>query len=156
MMSRLQGQVLDKQPSKKSLRLFNMTSEARDGPTATDFRVQLGGSSRMSRWNKRAADVFAAEFSRLLPYKKSVIKAAFFTHLITLRAKYKEKRHPTSPAAAKKECRQSAAEARKRRVGRVISSRQYLILTNIPSTSCFLVGRRREAAYLLVIQSFNA
>ena len=71
----------------------------------------------MTQWNKRACDIFVREFVHRIPFsKKKKIRAAFFTHLITLRKKYKEHQNPTAPEKRRKIERSHAADARKRRV----------------------------------------
>ena len=64
---------------------FSHTGKARDGPNADDFKIDL--SCITSRWNKRAARVFAKSFVNSNQYRCTnvdTVAKAFTTHLKTI------------------------------------------------------------------------
>ena len=62
------------------------------GPSIQDFRVHLTGSLS-SRWNKKAAEIFAEDFLALGWAEcrdKNAIRRVFMVHLINLRKQYRK------------------------------------------------------------------
>ena len=114
-------ELLGKEPWKtiscNQVKLFELSNDSKDGPSVRRFRLQLKGEERMTPWNKQAAAVFSEEFSSRFGFKHvKKIESAFFTHLITLKRRYHEAKHPTPAGLKKKEAKENAAEARRRRV----------------------------------------
>lgn len=70
---------------------FSRTKQTKDGPSPTDFKIDL--SSSTSDWNKRAATIFADSFiasKRFNCTDHNAIRKQFLTHLKTVRLRAME------------------------------------------------------------------
>ena len=78
-------------PSVAELKNFNKRKQG--GPTIDDFRIDVSGRHLRSPWNRRAAQIFAAEYIKLEDAEtkdRRVVEEAFLSHIPGLCGQYKK------------------------------------------------------------------
>lgn len=125
-------------PTPAQLNTFNKSLKERDGPSLSNFCLDLGSEGLASQWNKRAGLLFARHFVASPRYTCTDLPAvvkAFAIHLATLRQQYQtserlENDESDAETALKKSLDKSlkARRNRRRSVCGVSNSNTFLLI----------------------------